>query len=151
MIRELNRHLCKVAEPSFVTGLYMVIDIADRRVRVARAGHPPPMIYRAATGEALESDVPGVMVLGFDEFADVPVTAIEMAAGDVIVAYTDGLTERFSADEKLYGEARLLEVIRGAAAGSPFSLREAVVDDLTRFAAGRPADDDQAFITAKFI
>jgi sigma-B regulation protein RsbU (phosphoserine phosphatase) len=151
MIAELNRHLCKVAEPSFVTGLYMVVDVAERRVRVARAGHPPPMLYRAASGEAIESEVPGVMVLGFDEFGKVPVTEIALAPGDVVLAYTDGLTERFSIDEELYGEERLLAVLRTHAGGSPYSLREAVVEDLTRFAAGRPADDDQAFIAVKFI
>jgi sigma-B regulation protein RsbU (phosphoserine phosphatase) len=151
MIAELNRHLCKVAEPSFVTGLYMVVDVAERRVRVARAGHPPPMLFRAASGETIESEVPGVMVLGFDEFGEVPVTELALAPGDVVLAYTDGLTERFSVDGELYGEERLLAVLRNSGEGSPFSLREAVVEDLTRFAAGRPADDDQAFIAVKFI
>ena len=151
MVQELNRHLCQVAEPSFVTGLYMVVDIARHRVRVARAGHPPPMLYRAASGEALESEVPGVMVLGFDDFGEVPVTEIELAPGDVMLAYTDGLTERFSRNDDIYGEARLLTVLGTHAAGSPYSLREAVVADLNRFADGRPADDDQAFIAFKLV
>jgi sigma-B regulation protein RsbU (phosphoserine phosphatase) len=150
MIRELNRHLCKVAEPSFVTGLYMVVDAAARRVRVARAGHPPPMLYRTGAGKAEESEIPGVMVLGFDDFGDVPVTELVLAPGDVLLAYTDGLTERFSADEVIYGEARLLAVLEAHAGGAPDNLCRAVVDDLTRFAGGRPADDDQAFIVAKF-
>ena len=151
MIAELNRHLCKVAEPSFVTGLYMVVDINERRVHVARAGHPPPMIYRSLSGEAEEATVPGVMVLGFDVFGDVPVTEIDLAQGDVVLAYTDGLTERFSIDEVIYGEERLLNVLTTSAGGSPYSLREAVVSDLTEFADGRPADDDQAFIALKFV
>ncbi len=151
MIQELNRHLCKVAEPSFVTGLYLVVDVARRRVQVARAGHPPPMLYRAANGEAVESEVPGVMVLGFDDFGDVPVTEIDLAPGDVMLAYTDGLTERFSSTEAIYGEERLLGVLKTHAAGSPESLCEAVVADLTRFADGRPADDDQAFIALKMV
>jgi sigma-B regulation protein RsbU (phosphoserine phosphatase) len=151
MIAELNRHLCKVAEPSFVTGLYMVVDINEHRVRVARAGHPPPMIYRSVSGEAGEAEVPGVMVLGFDAFGDVPVTEIGLTPGDVVLAYTDGLTERFSKNDVIYGEERLLRVLAASAGGSPYSLREAVVEDLTRFAAGRPADDDQAFIALKFI
>ena len=151
MIQELNRHLCKVAEPSFVTGLYMVVDIARKRVTVARAGHPPPMIYRAATGEAVESEVPGVMVLGFIDFDEVPVTEFELAPGDVMLAYTDGLTERFSMNDAIYGEERLLTVLRTHAAGSPESLCDAVVADLTHFADGRPADDDQAFIAFKLV
>ena len=149
MIQALNRHLCKVAEPSFVTGLYIVIDIAARRARVARAGHPPPMLYRAATGEAEETRTAGVMVLGFDAFEEVPVTEIDLASGDVLLAYTDGLTERFSQDEDLYGETRLLKVLQSSGSGTSENVREAVVADLNRFANGRPADDDQAFIALK--
>ncbi len=71
--------------------------------------------------------------------------------GDVVLAYTDGLTERFSREDVIYGEERLLNVLAASAGGSPYSLREAVVADLTDFADGRPADDDQAFIALKFI
>ncbi|MBL0715062.1 MAG: serine/threonine-protein phosphatase, partial [Desulfosarcina sp.] len=95
--------------------------------------------------------LPGVMVLGFDEYEDVPVTEIALAPGDVLLAYTDGLTERFSMDDELYGEERLLNVLQANGAGSPHSLREAVVKDLKQFAAGRPSDDDQAFIVLKII
>ena len=109
------------------------------------------MIYRSASGQAEEAEVPGVMVLGFDVFGDVPVSQIDLTQGDVVLAYTDGLTERFSTDDVIYGEERLLNVLAASAGGSPYSLREAVVEDLTHFAAGRPADDDQAFIALKFI
>ena len=109
------------------------------------------MLYRAASGEAIESDVPGVMVLGFMEFDEVPVTEFDLAPGDVMLAYTDGLTERFSRSEEIYGEERLLNVLKTHAAGSPYSLREAMVADLIGFADGRPADDDQAFIAFKLI
>ncbi len=151
MLQALNRHLCKVAEPSFVTGLYMTVDVARRQVRVARAGHPPPMLYRAAEGEAVESHVPGVMVLGFDDFGDVPVTTFDLAPGDLMLAYTDGLTERFSQKDEIYGEERLLAVLRTQAAEGPEHLCEAVREDLSRFAGGRPADDDQAFIALKLV
>ena len=151
MLKTLNRHLCKVAEPSFVTGLYMTVDIARRRVHVARAGHPPPMLYRAADGEATEARVPGVMVLGFDDFGEVPVTAIDLAPGDLVLAYTDGLTERFSLNDAIYGEERLLTVLQQHAADTPERLCEAVMADLSRFAEGRPADDDQAFVAFKLV
>ena len=151
MIQALNAHLCKVAEPSFVTGLYMTVDVTQRRVLAARAGHPPPMLYRAASGDVTETNVPGVMVLGFDDFGEVPVAEFDFTPGDVILAYTDGLTERFSRSDDIYGEERLLTVLKNHAAGSPQSLREAVVADLTRFADGRPADDDQAFIAFKLV
>ncbi len=151
MLETLNRHLCKVAEPSFVTGLYMTVDIARRQVRVARAGHPPPMLYLAEDGTAVESRVPGVMVLGFDDFGDVPVTTYDLAPGDLVLAYTDGLTERFSRNDEIYGEERLLTVLREHAAETPEQLCEAVMADLGRFAGGRPADDDQAFIAFKLV
>jgi sigma-B regulation protein RsbU (phosphoserine phosphatase) len=50
----LNLHMCKVAEPSFVTALYVVYDANHHTLKIARAGHPPPMIYRSSEKKAIE-------------------------------------------------------------------------------------------------
>jgi sigma-B regulation protein RsbU (phosphoserine phosphatase) len=145
----MNRHLCKVAEPSFVTALYLLVEVAAGKVCMARAGHPPPMVFRRATGIAEEITAPGVMMMGFDDYDVVPVTETPLEPGDFILAYTDGLTERFDPGDQLYGEERLLKVIEAHGFESAEELCRGVVADLQRFAQGRPADDDQAFIAVR--
>ena len=144
----LNEHLCKVAEPSFVTALYIVYDARRRTLKMARAGHPPPMICRSAAQKAIEYDCRGVFPMGIDPFDQVPVTEAELQPGDRILMYTDGVTERFSTDGKTYGEERLLRQLEVNRQGDPQELLAAVMQDVDAFANGRPADDDQALLLA---
>jgi sigma-B regulation protein RsbU (phosphoserine phosphatase) len=140
----LNQHLCKVADPSFVTALYIVYDAAHHRLKIARAGHPPPMIYRSAEKKASEYECGGVFPLGIDPYEQVPVTEAELQPGDRILMYTDGITERFSIDGETYGEERLLRQLESDGNLQPEELLTAIMKDVDDFANGRPADDDQA-------
>ena len=142
----LNQHLCKVADPSFVTALYVVYDADRHRLKIARAGHPPPMIYRSAEKKAIEYKCGGVFPLGIDPYEQVPVTEAELQPGDRILMYTDGITERFRIDAETYGEERLLRQLEGGGNLQPEELLTAIMKDVDDFANGRPADDDQALL-----
>jgi sigma-B regulation protein RsbU (phosphoserine phosphatase) len=142
----LNRHLCKVAEPSFITAFYAVYDGQRKKLRMARAGHPLPMIYRFADTKAVEFDCPGVFPMGIEPYDQVPVTETKLEHGDRLLIYTDGVTERFSPDEKPYGEERLLQQLESAGNDSPQKIIDAISADLLKFAGDRPADDDQALL-----
>jgi sigma-B regulation protein RsbU (phosphoserine phosphatase) len=144
----LNEHLCKVADPSFVTALYIVYDADSHRLKIARAGHPPPMIYRSVEKKAIEYPCGGVFPLGIDPYGQVPVTEAELQPGDRILMYTDGITERFSMDGKTYGEERLLRQLEGDGDPQPREMLAAIMKDVDDFANGRPADDDQALFLA---
>ncbi|MBW2433868.1 MAG: SpoIIE family protein phosphatase [Deltaproteobacteria bacterium] len=142
----LNEHMCKVADPSFVTALYVVYDAASRTLKIARAGHPPPMIYRSAEKKASEYKCGGVFPLGIDPYERVPVTEAELHPGDRILMYTDGITERFNTDGETYGEERLLRQLEAGGDLQPQELLTAIMQDVNAFANGRPADDDQALL-----
>ena len=142
----LNQHLCKVADPSFVTALYIVYDADHRHLKIARAGHPPPMIYRSAEKKAVEYSCSGVFPMGVDPYDQVPVAEAELQPGDRILMYTDGITERFSKDGNTYGEERLLRQLEGGGNTQPEELLTAIMKDVDAFANGRPADDDQALL-----
>jgi sigma-B regulation protein RsbU (phosphoserine phosphatase) len=144
----LNQHLCKVADPSFVTALYIVYDAEHHRLKISRAGHPPPMIYRSAEKKAIEYKCGGVFPMGIDPYEQVPVTEAELQPGDRILMYTDGITERFSMDGETYGEERLLRQLESDENLEPKELLTAIMKDVDGFANGRPADDDQALLLA---
>ncbi len=142
----LNQHLCKVAEPSFITALYVVYDANHHTLKIARAGHPPPMIYRSAEKKAVEVNCSGVFPLGVDPYEQVPVTDVELKPGDRILMYTDGITERFSSDGETYAEERLLHQLACDGNPRPRELLAAIMKDVNDFAGERPADDDQALL-----
>ena len=143
----LNEHLCKVAEPSFVTALYIVYDANRHTLKIARAGHPPPMIWRSTEQKAIEYECSGVFPMGVDPYDQVPVTTeAELQSGDRILMYTDGITERFNTDGKTYGEERLLRQLEVNRQGTPQDLLASIMQDVNAFANGRPADDDQALL-----
>ena len=143
----LNDHLCKVAEPSFVTALYVVYDAVRHTLKIARAGHPLPMIWRSAGQKAIEYECSGVFPMGVDPYDQVPpVTEAELKPGDRILMYTDGVTERFNTDGQTYEEGRLLRQLEVNRQDNPQELLTAIMQDVNAFANGRPADDDQALL-----
>jgi sigma-B regulation protein RsbU (phosphoserine phosphatase) len=143
----INANLCKVNRESFVTAIYAVVDPHARVMRVARAGHPLPILFRPAEGRAREVACDGVFMMGFDPYDRVPVTEVRLEARDRLLFYTDGVSERFSPDRQPYGEDRICGRMEHPAEG-PADLVAALMQDLEAFAAGRPADDDQTLLLA---
>jgi sigma-B regulation protein RsbU (phosphoserine phosphatase) len=142
----INRTLCKVADPSFVTALYAVFDADQRTLRFARAGHPPPMIYRRAENKSVELTDKGVYPLGIYPYDHVPVSEIRLGSGDRFLLYTDGVTEQFDMAGNAYGENRLLGGLAAVAVDNPRLILDGIIEDVQRFGGGRPPDDDQALV-----
>ncbi len=146
LLSYLNDNLCKVNKQSFVTAICAVYDTRRRTLRVARAGHPLPMLYRPSDAQAREVPCDGVFAMGWEPYGPVPVTEITLAPGDRLLFYTDGVTERFSERLEPYGSARLLRQLAQAGPEQPAAILDGIVADLARFAGVRPADDDQAML-----
>ncbi len=147
ILHYLNEHLCKVAEPSFMTALYAVYDADQKTMRVARAGHPLPMIYRFSEKKAIEFICPGVHPLGIEPYdREIPVTETQLDKGDRFLVYTDGVSERFNKAQEIYGEERLLRLLAGGSTADPQNVLAAIMADVETFAGERPADDDQALL-----
>jgi sigma-B regulation protein RsbU (phosphoserine phosphatase) len=147
VLHYLNEHLCKVADPSFMTALYAYYDAGAQTMRIARAGHPLPMVFRNSAKKAIELPCPGVYPLGIEPYEiEIPVTETKLEPGDRFLIYTDGLTERFDKGEKTYGEERLLRLLATDSADDPQEVIAAIMADVEQFAGQRPADDDQALL-----
>ncbi|MGB5746340.1 MAG: SpoIIE family protein phosphatase [Desulfobacterales bacterium] len=143
----LNEHLCKVADPSFMTALYTYYNSKTQTMRIARAGHPLPMVFRNSDKKAIELPCPGVYPLGIEPYEiEIPVTETKLEQGDRFLVYTDGLTERFNMEENTYGEERLLSLLATDSTNDPQVVIAAIMADVEKFAGKRPADDDQALL-----
>ncbi|MFE2064776.1 SpoIIE family protein phosphatase [Streptomyces sp. NPDC059467] len=93
-----TNHLLIDLDPGqFASCCYVRLDPATGHARVARAGHPPPLL-RAPDGRTQVLEIPGGVVLGVDPRARYPVTELELAPDAILALYTDGLVERPGAD-----------------------------------------------------
>jgi phosphoserine phosphatase RsbU/P len=143
----INRELGNVnSRESFVTAVYAVYDTASRKIRIARAGHPLPILFRPAEGKSRNLTCEGVFMMGLIPYENVPVTEISLFPGDRLLFYTDGITERFNANNGIYGEERLCRIMEQPDVDSPRELLDSILHDLADFAGDRQADDDQAML-----
>ncbi|MFI1767551.1 PP2C family protein-serine/threonine phosphatase [Streptomyces sp. NPDC020800] len=93
-----TNHLLIDLDPGqFASCCYLRLDPATGRARVARAGHPPPLL-RSADGRTRVLDIPGGVVLGVDPRAQYPVAELHLEPDAILALYTDGLVERPGAD-----------------------------------------------------
>lgn len=146
VLKHLNLNLCKVVGLSFITAIFAVYHRRDNSLRIVKAGHVNPLLYRPADGETVEIPCEGTYAMGIEPYDEVPVTEIRLQSGDRLLFYTDGLIERFDPKGEMYGLERLRQQLALHPGNEPRDILEAIVDDAETFAAGMAADDDQALL-----
>jgi sigma-B regulation protein RsbU (phosphoserine phosphatase) len=146
LLQYLNRHFGYLRDTAmFATALYGVFDAGRRSLRLSCAGHPPPLLVHA-DGRAATLPVDSVMALFWDELGEVPCTGYALDAGDRIVFYTDGITDREGPGGALYEVERLTLLAGRLAAESPAAMVDRLVSDLDAFALGHEPGDDQTLL-----
>lgn len=142
-VGQLNYNLSAEAlNYRFVTFVLCVLDPHNHRLTVVNAGHMPPLRRCGATAAVEEIGVSvGGLPLGCDVQKGYAQAEIDIAPGDVIVLFTDGVTEAMNTEGQVYGLPAVREVIaQGPADVTP--LGEALVYDVKRFGQGRLQSDD---------
>lgn len=149
VLHYLNDQLCKVSDSRMVTALYAVYDANSRTLKLARAGHLQPLLFRPSIG-VREIFCEGIFPMGLKSYDNeqIPVENIRLQSGDQLLFYTDGLIERFDYQGQMYGVERLSEQLTKADAATPDGKLQQIYADVASFVAGRPADDDQTLLLA---
>ncbi len=146
VLRELNRKLYPdIREDMFITMTYIVVDPAAQTVKVARAGHEAPLVYRHATKKIEAVAAPGLAV-GIDN-GDVFDEVIEdvsvvLEPLDTLVLYTDGVTEATDEEGLDFGRENLKEALLSSGAQSVDFLVKNVVERVQRFSRDAAQSDD---------
>ena len=125
----------------FVTIVYGVLAINSYSLDYANAGHNPPLLIRKDHRRLQRLTGTG-MALGIFEGIEIRQNTVRLKPGDSIVFYTDGITEAFSPDEKMYGEKRLIQVIRQCNTSQAQELAQAIDKSVTSFIEDGSSTDD---------
>ncbi len=146
ILAELNRVLStNLAEDMFITMLYLVYNTRTRELRFARAGHERPLLKRAGSGEPEALDSSGIAIgLADTEIFDGAIkdVSVQLAPGDIVVVYTDGITEALDEKNQEWGADSLLKTIDTESSGGVDVLIRAIRDRLAQHVGAQQQYDD---------
>lgn len=149
VMRKVNRLLHESTDRGkFVTAFYGVLDYKNRVIIFTNAGHNPPTLVRAANGriEYLEEGGVALGVLAETEYDDRP---IALRPGDVLVFFTDGVSEAESPTGEHYGQQRIERVVSAHAGERAADIMAALIADVQAWSGTRGQTDDLTLVVLK--
>jgi sigma-B regulation protein RsbU (phosphoserine phosphatase) len=131
----------------FVTAFYLVLSPGSGTARYVNAGHNLPLLRRA-DGEIVELEKGGMALGWFDENPLVE-RQLTLESGDLLVLYTDGVTDACNREMIEFGKQRLWEVVAACDGLSASSALEQITRAVTEFAGGAAASDDITLVVVR--
>ena len=132
----------------YATFFYAQFEPLARQLTYVNGGHNPPMVFR--NGEVLRLE-DGGPVVGLFKTASYSQSGVILEIGDVLLLYTDGISEAMNASDEEWGEERMIEAVRACQCRPSLE----VIDELMRaadgFAAGAPQHDDMTIMVIKVL
>jgi serine phosphatase RsbU (regulator of sigma subunit) len=150
LAHSLNTEVTHEVGPTgmFITAAMIRIEADTRRLSICSAGHNPALIYRAAAGDVEEVSSHGPP-MGFMANADYEGYHGKLQANDVLLIYTDGVTEASNTDGDMFGDCRLKSLLRAHARDSAQGLLEAILQELAQHVGSPEHDDDVSLLIVK--
>ena len=136
----------RIVEAQYVTLMVLVWESALRRFVMANAGAAPPIICRR--GELIKPRVEGVPAGLLDDREYEEVT-LEAQQGDLLVLYSDGITDQLNTGGEDYGRGHLSRTLRRLCGHDPETVADQILADLAEFAGDAPMNDDQTLVVLK--
>lgn len=145
----LNRTLSAVTrEEQFVTLMLAIIDSQAGTLTYTNAGHPPPLLLRGGEWTSLQSHG---LFLGVLPDAVYTTSTCELLAEDVLVLFTDGVTETMSSSRAVFRRQGIKATLPSAGAADAHAIAEAIWHGLEQHDPGRPLRDDRTLLVLKYL
>ena len=151
LVRSLNQQFAEMAQlRRFATAVVATYLATRQQLTICNAGHPRPLRYRASTGrwEVLEGrpGQAGNLPLGIDDEAAYHQFSLPLDPDDMVLFYTDALTEAADASGRMLGEEGLLALAQALPLETPRVFGPALLAAVDRHRESRPADDDTTLL-----
>jgi serine phosphatase RsbU (regulator of sigma subunit) len=146
VITSVNHLLQELAEPDmFVTVFYGVVDRTSRRMTFVRAGHDRPFLLRAGQAIELPGKGPALGLLDDDQFV-LSEEQMDLAPGDCLVLYTDGLVDVLSAGDTLFDRPQFQALLQSCSQLKKDDFCSAIFDRLSEFSGTAAQYDDMTLL-----
>ncbi|RKG76004.1 PP2C family protein-serine/threonine phosphatase [Corallococcus terminator] len=150
LITALNVTLANVGRGEHqMSSALAVIDVYNGQIDYAAGGHPAAAVFNRTTGQMASLPARGPL-LGANVASEFTSRQAQLRPGDIVVWYTDGLTEARDGTNRLYGTQRLAAALQANAHLPADALRDALLADVRAYSAGQPQRDDITVIVAEF-
>ncbi len=147
-LSKVNQLLCEKSLPSQFVTLFLFLLSPSGTGQFVSAGHNPAYLFRSATGK-IERLISDAHFLGMFDSATYPSRTFRLDKGDILVVYSDGLTDAQNPREELFGAERLLEIIRREAPSGSQALEQKFLKAIEEFTQGMPQTDDITFVVVE--
>ena len=132
----------------FITLFYLQYNTSSKQLSFANAGHPPPLLLKQAELQCTELDTEG-LILGVRKAIDFEEKSIIMESGDLILLYTDGLTEAENSAGEFFGLSPVCEILHQHATHPPQVIIEIIISRLKQFCQSELFKDDVTLMIFK--
>ena len=149
VLQGLNQALCGKFQHHYVTAAYVFLDMEKRTLSYAGAGHPPLLMWGAASPGVRDVTENGLF-LGMFDFATYSSVNVPLASGDRGLLYTDGISETNNPEGAEFGSERFPQFLEAQKNGSANQLADGLLEELARWSArgeGEDLDDDITMVT----
>ncbi|WP_263384653.1 SpoIIE family protein phosphatase [Granulicella arctica] len=151
MMQKVNRLVYEASSSSrYATFFFATFNPQTRELRYVNAGHNPPIVARAQSGKLDRLEACGPVV-GLLPLVDYEAQSLILEAGDLLIAYTDGISEAMTADDEEWGETRMLEAAPGHTSASASEIIEHIFKAADQFTAGAEQHDDMTLLIMKLM
>ena len=145
VLTRVNRLLCEKSLPGQFVTLFLFLQNPQGMGQFISAGHNPAYLFRAATGkiEKLFSDA---FFLGMFDIATYESRAFHLNQGDILVVISDGVTDAQNPGLEMFGEQKLLQIIRQEAPSGSQAVEQKLLQSIAEFTQGMAQTDDITFV-----
>jgi serine phosphatase RsbU (regulator of sigma subunit) len=148
VLNRINQLLCEKSLPFQFVTLFLFLLSQDGVGQFISAGHNAAYLFRSATGK-IEALLPDAYFLGMFDFACYESRALHLDQGDILVVYSDGLTDAENPQEEMFGENRLLEIIQQEGPLGSRAVEQRFLTAIEDFTQGMPQTDDITFVVVE--
>jgi sigma-B regulation protein RsbU (phosphoserine phosphatase) len=134
----------------FVTAFFGVIDPRVQSFTYVNAGHNPPMVFSEKNGLFHDLEPTGI-AFGLSNESVYLEQTLPLNPGDLIILYTDGVTEAMNAKDELFGEERLRNIISQNCSLSSDAITKKILEEIVWFSSGEPQSDDITLLVVKVL
>jgi len=152
VLASLNRNLHDDLDHAglFITLIYVKYDAIKRILFYSNAGHVPPLLYRSSEAACRKLDAEG-LIIGVRKNEIYEARQLQLEGGDVLLLYTDGITEAMNATGEEFGVARLSRCLTAKHTESSQGIIAAIIKEVAAFTGTASMEDDVTMIVMKVL